>query len=299
MQHTLNSTTPAFFEEVIARVKPRRERLKLKIGKLLFPEQTHRWLRYVHGHPQLLNQVAHFPKLLTKIYRPYVSKKFRCHDRVDHLITHYELIDKLNLSNLIGRALSHELVLVNLQGAIDHPLRVVLGAVSHGHREGEIEFQLKWLDICIFSMTCSLMATATGVALKIAKVQGSSDTHARELIKSATKACFGARPQTLLLQVVQAFGDSAGCQEIVLVGNQNRVSLNPVRRRKISSNYDEIWLEHGAIPNPTGDFSLPSVTQRKLDLTKVPSHKRSQYRKRYALFESVELQVKVSVTGNS
>lgn len=298
MQPPFKLSATAFFEEILSQVEPRRERLKLKIGKLFYPEQTHRWLSYVHGHPHLYNQVPHFPKLLTKIYRPYVSEKFNCQARVDHLIAHYELIDQLQLSKLIGQALSQELALVNLQDIIHQPLSVVLGAIRHGHREGEIEFQLKWQNNTIYSMTCSLMATHTGVALKIAKMQGSSESQARELIKSATKSCLGARPQTVLLQVAQAFCDAVGCQEINLIGNQNRVSLNPVRRRKITSNYDAMWLEHGALPTQSGDFSLPSKTQRHLDLTEVPSHKRSQYRKRFALFEALQKQVTLNVAAN-
>ena len=267
MQPPFKLSATAFFEEILSRVEPRRERMKLKIGKLFYPEQTHRWLSYVHGHPQLFNQVAHFPKLLTKIYRPYVSQKFNCQARVDHLIAHYELIDQLQLSKLIGKAVSQELVLVNLQDKVHQPLTVVLGAIRHGHRE-------------------------------IAKVQGSSESHAREVIKSATKACLGARPQTVLLQVAQAFCDAIGCQEIILIGNQNRVSLNPVRRRKITSNYDAMWLEHGALPTPSGDFKLPNMLQRHLDLTEVPSHKRSQYRKRFELFEALQMQVKWSVAAH-
>lgn len=298
MQPPFNLSTTAFFKEILSRVEPRRERWKLQIGKLFFPEQTSRWLRYVHAHPYLFSQVQHFPKLLTKIYRPYVSRKFNCQGRVDHLIAHYELVAQLNLSHLIGQALTQELVLASLQDKIQQPLKLVLGAIRHGHREGEIEFQLKWQDAIIFSMTCSLMATSTGVALKIAKIQGSAEAHAREAIKHATKACFGARPQTVLLQVAQAFGEEVECQEIILIGNQNRVSLNPMRRRKITSNYDAIWLEHGAMPHHTGDYCLPSAAQRQLDLTEVPSHKRSQYRKRFALFEEIHQQVRVHVAAH-
>jgi uncharacterized protein VirK/YbjX len=299
MRTALDLTSTAFFEEILSRVEPRRERWKLKIGKLFFPSQTNRWLRYVHAHPHLFSQISHFPKLLTKIYRPYVSRVFNCQSRVDHLIEHYELVEQLKLSPLISQALNHELVLADLQGATHHALKVVLGAVRHGHREGEIEFQLKWQDAIIFSMTCSLMATSSSLALKIAKVQGSADSGAKEAIKSATKACFGARPQTVLLQVAQAFGEAVGCQEIILIGNQNRVSLNPMRRRKITSNYDALWLEHGASPNQTGDFSLPTAVQRQVDLSDVPSNKRSQYRKRYELFNALQAQVRQCVAEHA
>lgn len=298
MQSNFNLSSAAFFEEVLSHVEPRRERLKLKIGKIFYPEQTNQWLRYVHANPDLLAEVKRFPKLLTKIYRPYVSKKFNCQGRVDHLINHYELVEKYQLSKLISQALNHELILVNLNVKFHHPLKIVLAALRHGHREGEIEFQLKWEDTVIFSMTSSFMATSSGLALKIAKVQGSAESHAREDIRKITKACFGARPQTVLLQIAQAFGGVTGCQEIILIGNQNRVSLNPIRRRKITSNYDAIWLEHGAIPHESGDFRLPSNVQRHLDLSDIPSHKRSQYRKRFELFEELQAQVNSAVAAN-
>lgn len=298
MQTKFNPTSTAFFEEILSLVEPRRERWKLKLGKFFYPEQTHRWLRYVHSHPELLGQVNHFPKLLTKIYRPYVSKKFNCHGRVDHLISHYELLEQLNLSKLISHALRHELILASMADKFNHPLKVVLTAIRHGHREGEIEFQLKWQEAVIFSMTSSLMSTNTGLALKIAKVQGSAEPHAREAIRLATKACFGARPQTVLLQIAQAFAEVIGCPNIILIGNQNRVSLNPMRRRKISSNYDAMWIEHGAVPTQNGDFNLASNVQRNLDLTEIPSHKRSQYRKRFALFEDFQSQVSFNLAAN-
>lgn len=288
----------SFFEEILSRVESRRERWKLKIGKLFFPKQTNRWLRYVHSHPHLLSQVTHFPKLLTKIYRPYVSQRLNCHGRVEHLIGHYELAEKLNLSALIGQAATQELVLANLQENLKQPVQVVLGAIRHGHREGELEFQLKWQDAIIYSMTCSLTSTSTGLALTVAKIQGASDQHTKEAIKSATKACFGARPQTVLLSVAQAFGAALSCQEIILIGNQNRVSLNPIRRRKIKSNYDAIWLEHGAAVHHSGDFSLPSEMKPLFDLATVPSHKRSQYRKRNDMFETLQSQVSDCVHRN-
>jgi len=292
MPSRFDLTPISFFQEILSRVESRRERWKLKIGKLFFPTQTQRWLRYVHSHPQLLSQVSQFPKLLTKIYRPYVSRTLNCHARVEYLIGHYELAEKLNLTSLIEQASNHELVLANLQDKINQPIKVVLVAIRHGHREGELEFQLKWQDSNIYSMTCSLTTTTSGLALKVAKIQGSSEQTTKEAIKSATKACFGARPQTVLLSVAQDFGAALSCQEIILIGNQNRVSLNPLRRRKIKSDYDAIWLEHGASPNQSGDYFLPGSTKQLFDLANVPSHKRSQYRKRHDMFEALQSQVR-------
>jgi uncharacterized protein VirK/YbjX len=292
MPSSLDLTPISFFEEILSRVESKRERWKLKIGKLFFPNQTQRWLRYVHSHPHLLSQVSQFPKLLTKIYRPYVSRKLNCHGRVEHLIGHYELVNKLNLTSLVAHASNQELVLANLQDKINQPIKVVLVAIRHGHREGELEFQLKWQDTNIYSMTCSLTTTTSGLALKVAKIQGSSEQKTKEAIKSATKACFGARPQTVLLSVAQDFGAALSCQEIILIGNQNRVSLNPLRRRKIKSNYDAIWLEHGSAPHQSGDYYLPGSTKQLFDLATVPSHKRSQYRKRNDMFEALQSQVR-------
>ena len=47
-----------------------RERVKLVLGRVFHPGATRRWVSFVRGHDVLWQQLASFPKLLTRIYRP-------------------------------------------------------------------------------------------------------------------------------------------------------------------------------------------------------------------------------------
>ena len=130
----------------------------------------------------------------------------------------------------------------------------------------------------------------------ISKIQGSSLDSAKDLIKELTKASYGARPQALLLESAKNFAFIIGCKAIILVGNNNRVALNHVRRRRISADYDGMWVEHGAMPMSNGDFQITKLEDDHLNaLSEVASHKRSMYRNRYKLFSEINDQIKVVI----
>jgi len=155
---------------------------------------------------------------------------------------------------------------------------------------------LNWDGKIIYTLTCSLVELEIGAALKISKIQGSSLDSAKDLIKELTKASYGARPQTLLLEAAKNFAFVIGCKAIILVGNNNRVALNPLRRRRISADYDGVWVEHGAMPLSNGDFQITKLEDDYLNvLSEVASHKRSMYRNRYKLFEDINSQIKSAI----
>ena len=296
MTKPLEIPSEILYAEVLEKISNSRERWKIKLGKLIFPKQTLRWIRYVHKHSYLMSTVSDFPKLLTKIYRPYVDRSYDCKGRVDHLIQHYELAEKLNLDNLISKAIDQALIIFDSQTKNGQVFQILFKAITDGHREGEIEFQLNWDGKIIYTLTCSFVQLDVGLALKIAKIQGSSLDSAKDLIKDLTKASYGARPQTLLLEAAKNFAFVIGCKAIVLVGNNNRVALNPLRRRRISADYDGVWVEHGAMPLSNGDFQITKLEDDYLNaLSEVASHKRSMYRNRYKLFEDINSQIKSAI----
>jgi len=296
MTKPLEIPSEILYAEVLEKISNSRERWKIKLGKLIFPKQTLRWIRYVHKHSYLMSTVSDFPKLLTKIYRPYVDRSYDCKGRVDHLIQHYELAEKLNLDNLISKAIDQALIIFDSQTKNGQVFQILFKAITDGHREGEIEFQLNWDGKIIYTLTCSFVQLDVGLALKVAKIQGSSLDSAKDLIKDLTKASYGARPQTLLLEAAKNFAFVIGCKAIVLVGNNNRVALNPLRRRRISADYDGVWVEHGAMPLSNGDFQITKLEDDYLNaLSEVASHKRSMYRNRYKLFEDINSQIKSAI----
>jgi len=296
MTKPLEIPSEILYAEILKKISNSRERWKIKLGKLIFPKETLRWFRYVHKHTYLMSAASDFPKLLTKIYRPYVDRSYDCKGRVDHLIQHYQLAEKLNLDNLISKAIDQALIIFDSQTKNGQVFQILFKAITDGHREGEIEFQLNWDGKIIYTLTCSFVKLDIGLALKVAKIQGSSLDSAKDLIKELTKASYGARPQTLLLEAAKNFAFVIGCKAIILVGNNNRVALNPLRRGRISADYDGVWVEHGAIPLSNGDFQITKLEDDYLNaLSEVASHKRSMYRNRYKLFEDINAQIKSAI----
>ena len=284
------------YAEVLEKISNSRERWKIKLGKLIFPKETLRWVRYVHEHTYLMSAVSDFPKLLTKIYRPYACRSYDCKSRVDHLIQHYELARKLKLDILISKAIEQALIIFDSKTKSGQIFQILFKAITDGHREGEVEFQLNWDGQIIYTLTCSFVQLDIGAALMISKIQGSSLDSAKDLIKELTKASYGARPQALLLESAKNFAFIIGCKAIILVGNNNRVALNPLRRRRISADYDGMWVEHGAMPMSNGDFQITKLEDDHLNaLSEVASHKRSMYRNRYKLFTEINDQMKVAI----
>ena len=296
MTKPLEIPSEILYAEVLEKISNLRERWKIKLGKLIFPKETLRWVRYVHEHTYLMSAVSDFPKLLTKIYRPYACRSYDCKSRVDHLIQHYELARKLKLDILISKAIEQALIIFDSKTKSGQIFQILFKAITDGHREGEVEFQLNWDGQIIYTLTCSFVQLDIGAALMISKIQGSSLDSAKDLIKELTKASYGARPQTLLLEAAKNFAFVIGCKAIILVGNNNRVALNPLRRRRISADYDGMWVEHGAMPMSNGDFQITKLEDDHLNaLSEVASHKRSMYRNRYKLFTEIIDQMKVAI----
>jgi len=296
MTKPLEIPSEILYAEVLEKISNSRERWKIKLGKLIFPKETLRWVRYVREHTYLMSAVSDFPKLLTKIYRPYVSRSYDCKGRVDHLIQHYELARKLKLDILISKAIEQALIIFDSKTKNGQIFQILFKAITDGHREGEVEFQLNWDGKIIYTLTCSFVQLDIGAALMISKIQGSSLDSAKDFIKELTKASYGARPQALLLESVKNFAFVIGCKAIILVGNNNRVALNPLRRRRISADYDGMWVEHGALPLTNGDFQITKLEDDHLNaLSEVASHKRSMYRNRYKLFTEINDQMKAVI----
>ena len=82
--------------------------------------------------------------------------------------------------------------------------------------------------------------------LLITRLQESQTDFAQEMIKNATKGLHGLRPADLLLQMARHLAGVLKCTEVVMVSNQHRVALNPVRRLKIKFDADKFWIEKSA-----------------------------------------------------
>jgi len=277
-----------YFQATMAHhmMKPK-DRLKVCMGALLHPGSTKRWLRYVHGTPALADAASACPKLLTKVFRPYLSTQLGMGARVDTLIDHYETVKILGLEGFFSAAVRAPLSLYEGQTKSGQSFQLSLSAVHDGHREGELCLRLSLQGQSLFGLSFVLSHQDGGLFMKVGRLQGESGEGARELVREATKEFHACRPASLLVTAARQLAEVLGCQALLLVSNRQRIAINLWRRWRISANYDQTWAEMGAVQRPDGFFQLDAQGLQTPDYESIPSKKRSEFKKRVALLDAV------------
>jgi len=261
----------------------RKDRLKLRLGALLHPSATQRWLQYIHGRPLLAGACC--PRLLTKAFRPYLRASLRCPERVDTLINHYDTLEALGLMPLASAAaLQPQLLHAGLSKS-GLPFCLELNAIHDGRREGELCLRLE--GVSLFGLSFVLQQHGGRLHMLVGRLQGESGAAAREQVRLATKEFHACRPATLLVTAARQLARVLGCDSVRLVCNRERIAINLWRRWRIRADYDQSWRELGARRAEDGLFELAPLGLQAPDFEQIPSKKRSEARKRSVLLDGI------------
>jgi uncharacterized protein VirK/YbjX len=271
-----------------------KDKLKLALGAVVYPVQTRRWRDYVNGNAVLAHLARQYPKILHKIYRPYLDTQLSCSGRVDVLIAHYDRIAEAGLTDFVERAAMFPTPVAEFSGKTGTRFALQLSAINDGHREGELTLKLLHEGNCIYTSSFTLVTSHGVPSIAIGALQGLRSAHGAQAIKAATRELHGCRPKKLMVSAVRAVGDCFDCASMVLVSNQNLVTINGRRASRISSNYDETWQEMGALRGQDGNFHLPCSAEAH-DLDAVASHKRAEARRRQDLIASMSASIRIGV----
>lgn len=263
----------------------RKDRLKLRLGALLHPGATRRWLQYIHAQPMLAQVCS--PQLLTKAFRPYLRTSLGCPERVDTLINHYDTLGALGLLPLASAAARQPQALHAGLSKSGLPFCIELNAIHDGHREGELCLRLRLDGVSLFGLSFVLQQRADGLHMLVGRLQGEAGEDAREQVRLATKEFHACRPATLLVTAARQLACVLGCESVRLVCNKERIAINLWRRWRIRADYDQSWQELGARRGEDGLFELAPLALQDLDFEQIPSKKRSEARKRAALLDGI------------
>ncbi len=261
------------------------KQLKLSVRTVLYYQQTQRWLAYWNATPMHARLAQATPRLLQKIYRPYQSLRLRSQDRLNILVSHYDFIFRQGLGPLILHATLAPLLLGSFSGKSGTIYELRLSAIERLDREGELT-----LDLCsdqkpLFSVAFTFYGSELVPCIGIGCLQGPRGSDSQERVRNATRDMFGLRPKGLMLRLVREIGRAYGCKKLILVGNQNRVMFHQVRAGQVFADYDDFWQEIGAVRRPDGEYQLACDAIAAPNLQEIPSHKRSEARKRIELTE--------------
>jgi uncharacterized protein VirK/YbjX len=274
-----------------------RELIKLKLRSLAHPRATRRWLRLLNSHPAFAEYVRHSPRLLYKIYRPYMTLHLPIEARLAALTVHYTTVFERGLGEMVALAAAAPLPLVRFEGRDGGVYDIALRAITPLEREGELVLQLREAETPLYAVAFTFAERDGTLAVNIGCIQGAKDEGTREAIRRATRQLHGLRPKQLLVSVIRHLGHEFGCTELRLVANANRVVRSAIRNGTVHADYDQLWDEMGAARCADGDFRLPCAPVAEPDLESVPSKKRAEARRRHSMLASLCIAVAAGFGG--
>lgn len=161
---------------------------------------------------------------------------------------------------------------------------------SH-EKEGLMAILLKLGDKRIYQIIFWLAPNQKNeMVLWVGALQGSQG--GLQISRGLTKLFYGYRTKNFILHALSTVASQLDLEKIYAVSNYGFYANNHIRLdRKLKTSLDDFWLEvGGTVCYDTRFFELPISEPRK-NLDEIDSHKRNQYRKRFAMLDGLDLTI--------
>ena len=275
-------------------------RVKYCVRGLLTPWRTTVWFSQLRS-PALQELVRGHPRIHSKLQRPYLHRRVTLTQRLSVLREHYAFFTN-SLDATQRRAVSSPAGLFLAELPASDPTRYSLRLRYDTQFEKEGELTLALQDSVLGEAIFTLSFTVTGWngkrgtrELFVGGIQGRKGANDRDEIVALTRSLHGLRPKALLVFAVQRLAEVWGIANLRAVGDSEHIYRHFRKRRAIQTSYDSFWEECQGGRDADGNFTLPArPVFRGIDA--IPAHKRSLYRKRYALMELLGGQLQQAVT---
>ncbi|MBF7994847.1 VirK/YbjX family protein [Rahnella laticis] len=266
-------------------------RVKYFVRTLLHPLDTLKVLDKMAAEPVWHEAFTVQTKLPSKIHKPYLYLGLPSAGRADALVDHYAFVSGLENASLRNTFLSAMgNTVTQFTGKDGEAFRVVLGSIGKSEREGEANMFLYMEDTLLAALTFSVVQRPEGPTIVVGGFQGAHRSTPHEVIKQATKSCYGLFPKRLLLESLQRIAEMTGVKRILAVSDTGHVfrSLRYRHRKKnvFVASYNEFWDSISATVYSSALYDVPLELPRKT-MEEIPSKKRSEYRKRYTLLDEL------------
>ncbi|WP_279024787.1 VirK/YbjX family protein [Gibbsiella quercinecans] len=266
-------------------------RVKFLLRSLIFPLQTSRLLSLLAGLPYYRELLQSQNNIPIKVHRPYLYRALTVKQRTDVIINHYTFLGEMQNFQMSNALTSLEdKCIYTLKGKDGVEFAICGSTAKRAEREGESTVFLKMGDTLLASITFSVASHNQQQSIFIGGVQGASKGVGNEVIKQATKLCYGLFPKRILMEVIFQFARENNIDKIFGVSDNSHVfrSLRYVfsKRSQFHASYNNFWQAIGGQKVSKHLYALPLSIPRK-DNSELPSKKRSEYRKRYELLDQL------------
>ncbi len=294
----------------------------IELGKKIYdlnnPREAHRFAVFVARcclHPQrmsrlekffeqseLLRQIAAgYPFVYEQATRAFFYHKSTFEERARLIEEHMQfLTTRFNADFLLTLYGDKKIELWRM--ALDETLgemNLVLCAEPGQRKEGlaALMFDLPG-EVPVYQILFWIARHADGWAMFIGAMQGPNVEDARELIKKITKRCHAYRTKNLILYAAQSFARALGLSKIFAVTNEGYYANNHLRRdRKLKTSFSDFWAEAGGTPTDDARFYELPLSETRKTVEEIPSHKRAQYRRRFALLDDLDASTAQTLRG--
>ena len=270
-------------------------RYKFMLRHLSTLSYSRPWLEQLARHPLLDRLLASQPGLPCKLHRPYLAANMSHRRQLAALQFHYSYIQTHLPQALLDGHLDREgMVLAVIEAKNDRRFLLRLCSLDQMNREGEATLVFTDDNDAMLAEITFVMTPDRGATLFIGGLQGAHRQLPHDAIHSATKACHGLFPKRLVLEAVTTLAAALGVNQILAVGNRTHMYQEwryfYKSKSFLHADYDKFWLSMHGLPQDGGYFRLPTrIVRKPLDI--LPSKKRAEYRRRYALLDRLQEQV--------
>lgn len=253
------------------------KRLRYNLRSLLHRGNIQAFSQFIQDYPELLPLLAERPNFNYPLVHRFLDKRFNAKQRLaafcDNLTFLPKHLQALQLPPLWTQPI--------LLGEVVPNFALYLNINEHQPMEGFWALELRQLSTqkLIYLLTFGKIEQA----LLIAVIQGANTEDAKEQVKQLTKLCHGLRPAYLMVETMKLLTKALGYSSLLGIPHQYQNKSRFVQSKRYTVNYDTIFSESGG---QTGEYwTLP--LELDTDLSNVPSKKRSMYRKRFTMLETL------------
>ncbi|KMJ44212.1 hypothetical protein AB204_15480 [Xenorhabdus khoisanae] len=308
LQQPASSGVKLFADLVGKRVTPGEHwysssnRTKFALRSILTPVSTLKLLDSLAKTPRYLDILKKQPSLPCKLHRPYLSINFKRKQIVCALNEHYKLLFQQLEPTVISNIFDiHAYLLATIQGK-NESFMIYIDSLDNLNKEGELSLYITTAENVILAKCAFTLLMVDGKqTLFIGVLQGpAKGDNSLEIIRHATKECYGLFPKRLLIEAICCFAAHVDCEQILAVSNETHIyrSIRYWHKKKnqMVADYNAFWESLSGVRKENNDFQLPSIIERK-SLDDIPSKKRAEYRRRYQLLDELENSIKASLTA--
>lgn len=269
-------------------------RVKYLFRSLALPALTWKMVQAI-THESVMREILPIQHTLpSKIHRPYLYSGMPLDSRANAIISHYQYVKKLAVPRLRQAMLSRQgLELVSFTGKNGEAFTLTLACTGRCEREGEVNLLFRREGVQLAMLTFAVMEEEGRPVAMIGGIQGAHRDTPHELIRDATKACYGLFPKRLLMEVLTLICAATGIEKIQAVSDKGHIfrslRYRLKKRQLFHASYNEFWESLNAVPVNARLYTLPLGFPRK-PLEEIASKKRSEYRKRYDLLDTIHHQ---------